>query len=226
VPVRLASDRSVLRAWQLCDLATAPHLRRRGIFSSCLGRLLADLGQGESVYCMPNPQSYLPLRRAGFAEVGLLRLYLTLRFRLNHLARSGGAPATTMARGLGLDLLDPATLDWRFRARPGVSYQIVETPDPGACVVLRDIGGGPRLACAIVGLRIAPPPSDLAINALSHAVGSRSAPVLLTLSQYPPPWRSRSWLVPELIMPRRFPILAVNSPAETLSFSAAEWDVL
>jgi hypothetical protein len=228
VPVRLASERSTMRAWQLCDLATSPHMRRRGLFSSCLARLLADLGRGEPVYCIPNAQSYAPLRRAGFAQVGRLRLYLTPRFRLDQLARSGRARTATAARGLGLDLLDAATLDWRFRERPEVSYLMAEIagPDRSAIVVLRAFGGGLRLACAVVGLRIATAPPDRVIEALSRALGRRSAPALLTLSQDPPPWRSHSWLIPEWIMPRQFPILAVNFPSEGLSFSAAEWDVL
>jgi GNAT acetyltransferase-like protein len=223
VPVRLASERSALRAWQLCDLATAPHMRRRGIFSSCLARLLADLGQRAPVYCMPNAQSYAPLRRAGFAEVGRLRLYLTLRFRLGQWARSGHAPVTTAPRGLGLDLLDPATLDWRFRLRPEIPYEVAELDGAGV-IALRAVGG--HLACAVVGLRIAAADPKRVIEALSRALGGRRYPALLTLSQEAPPWRRHSWLIPQSIMPRQFPILALDFPAEALSFSAAEWDVL
>jgi RimJ/RimL family protein N-acetyltransferase len=226
VPVRLASERLAMRAWQLSDLATAPRWRRRGLFTSCLTQLLADLGHREPVYCMPNAQSYAALRRAGFTELGRLRLYLTFRFRLNRPAPGRRTPAT--APGLGLDLLDAATLDWRFRARPEVSYEMVEIagPDRGAMFVLRTIGGRERLACAIVGLRMPRMAPDRVIETVSRALGSRSAPVLLTLSQDPPPWRSRSWLIPEFLAPRQFPILAVNFPSETLSFGAAEWDVL
>jgi hypothetical protein len=228
VPVRLASERSVMRAWQLCDLATAPHMRRRGVFSSCLARLVADLGDDEPVYCMPNAQSYASLCRAGFVEVGRLRLYLTLRFRFDSLKPRRSDPTTIVARGLGLDLLDPATFDWRFRARPEVSYEVVEVADPerNAIVVLRTIGGRLGRACAVVGLPMATTPPELVIKALSRALGGHSAPVLLTLSQDPPPWRNGSWPIPEAVMPRQFPILAVNFPAEPLSFSAAEWDVL
>src|SRR5262249_19705285 len=160
---------------------------------------LADLGRGEPVYCMPNAQSHAPLRRAGFVEVGRLRLYLTLRFQLDQLKRRRGDRASIGTRGFGLDLLDPATLNWRFRTRPEVSYEIVEIagPDWSAIVVLRTIGGGLRFASAVVGLRMATTPPELVTTTLSGALGRRSAPVLLTLSQDPPPWRSNSWLIPE-----------------------------
>jgi len=228
VPVRLAGEQSVTRAWQLCDLATAPYLRRRGLFASCLAELLSDLGPGEPVYCMPNAQSYVPLCRAGFAEIGRLRLYFTLQFRLDSVKGRRGGATTSGTRGLGLDLLDPATLHWRFRARPEVSYEIVEVDDSdrGAMVVLRTISGGVGRTSAVVGLRTGTTSDDRLTEALSRALSRRSAVALLTLSQDPPPWRRHSWLVPEIIMPRQFPILAVNFPFERLSFGAAEWDVL
>jgi hypothetical protein len=86
VPVRFTGGPSDV--WQPCDLAIAPNLRARGILTSCLKRLLSDIGSDAPVYCPPNGLSRSPLLRAGSAEVGRLRLYVMLRPFLHRLAQS------------------------------------------------------------------------------------------------------------------------------------------
>jgi len=232
VPVRFAG--CPFDVWQLCDLATAPNLRARGILTSCLRHLLTDIGKDAPVYCLPNALSYSPLVRAGFVETGRLRVYLTARPLLHRSARGDVVRrwAEQMGEqafaGQGLDLFDSATRDWRFRARPGISYRILEVAGRDGCsiAVLRSVGR-PMGAAVLVGLRLTPG-SDLRglIDVLERSMKSQKEAVLMALCQDAPPWQSHSYRIPEYIVPRRFPILVTNFGPRPTSFTAAEWDVL
>jgi GNAT acetyltransferase-like protein len=232
VPVRFASCQ--FDVWQLCDLATAANLRGRGVLTSCLKHLLADIGKDAPVYCLPNALSYSPLLRAGFAEAGWLRWHVTARPLLHWSAQRNRAQrcAEQMENlafaGPGLDLFDAATLDWRFRARPDLSYRILELAGRDGCsiAVLRSLGRRLRTA-VLVGLRLTPA-VDLPglAEVLERSMKSRREVALLTLCQNAPPWRSHSYRIPEYFSPRRFPIVAMNFGPSATSFTAAEWDVL
>jgi hypothetical protein len=232
VPVRFAGF--PFDVWQLCDLATAPNLRARGILTSCLKHLLTDIGKDAPVYCLPNALSYSPLLRAGFVETGRLRLYVTARPLLHRSAQSdlvrrwAEQMGDRAFAGQALDLFDAATLDWRFRARPGLSYRILELAGDDGCsiAVLRSIGRRLR-AAIVVGLRLTPA-ADVRrlVDLLERSMKIQKEMVLMVLCQDAPPWHSHSYRIPECITPRRFPVFALNFGPRPASFTAAEWDVL
>ena len=45
-------------AWQICDIATAPRLRRRGLLRRGLAALLTNLPTGDGIFCLPNRNSH------------------------------------------------------------------------------------------------------------------------------------------------------------------------
>jgi hypothetical protein len=234
VPVRFAGYPPNTSVWQVCDLAIDRTLRRRGIFSSCVKGLLARIGRDEPIYTLPNALSLSPLLRAGFAEIGRMRFYATPRPLLGRVVRKETLvrrekPSVQQAfAGQGLDLLDTATMNWRFRACPIAAYRLLELGSGSgrSVAVLRTIGR--RLhACALVALRLSNADDIRGLGAMiADSMRSHKEAVLMTLSQDPPPWASGSFRIPEAIAPRRFPILALNLGSRPTSFTAAEWDVL
>jgi hypothetical protein len=163
----------------------------------CLAELLDALGAAAPVYCIPNAASAGALARAGLAEAARLRLWLATRRAVEAGGRSPDAP--------GLDLADPATLAWRFEARPGVTYRAARAGE-GAAVAF---GARPWFG------------AELAVG-IDAPLGGRetrlAAPFVATLASGPPPWRARATpLAPRLAFARAM-------PGET-RFGAAEWDV-
>jgi hypothetical protein len=231
VPVRFAGYPLNTSIWQVCDIATDRTLRGRGIFSSCVKDLLAGIGK-EPIYTLPNALSLSPLLRTGFAEIGRMRLYVTPRpllgrlLRKQILARWAKQSAQQAFAGQGLDLLDPATMNWRFRACPSAAYRVLELRSGRSVAVLRTVGGRLR-AGALAALRLSNADDIRSLGAMiADSMKSHKEAVLMTVSQEPPPWASGSFRIPEAIAPRRFPILALNLDSRPTSFTAAEWDVL
>jgi hypothetical protein len=64
-------------AWQICDIATAPSLRRRGLLRRGLTALLANLPTGDGVFCLPNRSSHSLMLQMGFQDIGRLSLYVS-----------------------------------------------------------------------------------------------------------------------------------------------------
>jgi hypothetical protein len=231
IPVRLASHGSATIGWQICDLATAKHLRGRGLLSRCLARLLEDIGIGAFMYCLPNALSRGSLVRAGFVETGNLRIYVLGRPGLSGLARKALGQTSTVRselapfEELGLDLFDAATLYWRFQSRPGIAYEIAEIEStPGAVIVLRSIKIAGVYLGLLVGLRTRELSRDQLQGWLASAVRAQNWRAVVSLSEASP--FTNAHRVPGFILPRSFPVLCRNLSSGVTCFGAAEWDVL
>ena len=92
VPFTLSGGEGISTAWQLCDIATDPGFRNRGLFAGCLDALDASFA-GEMTFCFPNARSRPGLTKAGF-EVGAV---LSIRpvLVLPRLRALSSAPAAT-----------------------------------------------------------------------------------------------------------------------------------
>jgi Acetyltransferase (GNAT) domain len=64
-------------AWQICGIATAPSMRRRGLLRRGLAALLANLPIGDGVFCLPNRDSHSLMLQMGFQDIGRLSLYVS-----------------------------------------------------------------------------------------------------------------------------------------------------
>jgi hypothetical protein len=58
IPTVFARGMDRWTAWQICDIATAPSMRRRGLLRRRLAALLANLPTGDGVFCLPNRYSH------------------------------------------------------------------------------------------------------------------------------------------------------------------------
>jgi Acetyltransferase (GNAT) domain len=77
VPFRLAGGEGISTAWQLCDIATDPRFRNRGLFAGCLDALDTTLAGGMT-FCFPNARSRAGLTKAGFEVGAVLSIHMML----------------------------------------------------------------------------------------------------------------------------------------------------
>ena len=137
-------------AWQICDIATAPRLRRRGLLRRGLAALLTNLPPGDGVFCFPNRNSHALLLRMGFQNIGHLRVYVSgaaLFTRPNDTTANIAAEPCQFARNRRRSerQADSMSVTWRFRQRPGVSYVRIKVDGAEAVVRPFDDGGTHKL---------------------------------------------------------------------------------
>src|SRR5262249_34592904 len=77
VPFSLAGGEGIATAWQLCDIATDPRFRNRGLFAGCLDALDTALAGGMT-FCFPNARSGAGLTKAGFEVGAILSIHMML----------------------------------------------------------------------------------------------------------------------------------------------------
>ena len=228
VPITLGDNRETRRFWQLCDIATRPDRQRGGLFGACLKALTHSLA-GEPVFCLPNPRSRAGLRAAGFQLVGNLNLWIRpIRpFSLPawSVCNRAEAPGRIFRQTYSVDILE-----WRFKNRPGHSYRIFETIE----------ASGRRRFAAIYPMRksvipfglllaIEKPEGELAMDALREAIAAVSSDGIWALLYLTSDWHGLMHegfvRVPNAVVPRGFPIVALGLNDAKLSLTAGEWDV-
>ena len=147
VPFELGESGST--AWQICDIATDPQFRSRGLFAGCLAALGEAVGS-DMMFCFPNKQSRTGLIRAGFAVQAVLRVVARpvwgLAARGPQALRAGqarpadGEPAIRADSARRLHLRrSPDFLAWRYERHPLNRYVALLEADGGvdSCVVVR-----------------------------------------------------------------------------------------
>ena len=218
-------------AWQICDIATAPTLRRRGLLRRGLAALLTNLPTRDGVFCFPNRNSHALLLRNGFQNIGHLRVYASpaaLFTRPNDPTTSIAAePMPSCAESTAFRAqADSMSVTWRFRQRPGVSYLRIKVD--GAEAVVRQFNDGRPHKLVIMRMCATKPDAE---RRVLRAVTSYAAAchvwfvIYLDLA-----WRVSSAplfvRVPSCLLPRPMPIVARNFPDCVVRFDAADWDVL
>jgi hypothetical protein len=218
-------------AWQICDIATAPSMRRRGLLRRGLTALLANLPKGDGVFCLPNRDSHSLMLQMGFQDIGRLSLYVS------------GAALFTRPRGTTSAIAaepmpvcaeatafraprDSISVTWRFWQRPGVSYARIKVDGADAIIRPLDVGGTQKL----VIMRIYAAKLDAEQRVLRAVMGYAAACRARFVIYLDSAWQgSRAPLfmrVPSYLMPRPMPIVAREFPEYLVRLDAADWDVL
>ena len=218
-------------AWQICDIATAPSMRRRGLLRRGLAALLANLPTGDGVFCLPNRNSHSLMLQMGFQDIGRLSLYVS------------GAALFTRPRGTTTAIAaepmpvcaeatafraprDSISVTWRFWQRPGVSYARIKVDGADAIIRPLDVGGTQKL----VIMRIYAAKLDAEQRVLRAVMGYAAACRARFVIYLDSAWQgSRAPLfmrVPSYLMPRPMPIVAREFPDCLVRLDAADWDVL
>jgi Acetyltransferase (GNAT) domain len=229
VPITLEDNRETRCFWQLCDIATRPDRQRGGLFGACLKALTHSLA-GEPIFCIPNRRSRTGLRAAGFQLVGNLDLWIWP-------IRPFSLPAWSVcnrAKPSGRIFRQTYTADtfaWRFKKRPGHFYRIIETTDTSG---MRRFSVIYPLRKSVVpfGVLLATekPKGEPVRHVLYEALAAASSDGLWALLYLTSDWRGVMHegfvRVPNAIVPRGFPIVALGLNDATLALTAGEWDVL
>jgi len=140
-------------AWQICDIATDPQFRSRGLFARCLAALGEAVGN-DRMFCFPNRQSRSGLARAGYAVRTVLRIQaqpLGPAGRRLEAARAMSASLAVCETAFRVDpgrhfhvRRSPDFLDWRYGRHPLNRYVALHTEEGGAesCVIVRHLLNG------------------------------------------------------------------------------------
>jgi hypothetical protein len=135
IPTVFARGLDRWTAWQICDIATAPRLRRRGLMRRGLAALLTNLPTGDGIFCLPNRNSHSLLLQARFQEIGRLSLYVS------------GAALFTRPHDTATDMtVEPMPISLRRKTRSGAArFARGNAPRRGLPRTVRDL---PRLGLA------------------------------------------------------------------------------
>jgi len=144
VPFEQAAGQGGSTTWQICDIATDPRFRRRGLFARCLAAL-AEAVPTDVTFCFPNKQSRAGLIKAGYAVSSTLRLrggpILGLAMRQMNDARASSIDAVECGSAFQIDprrhgsiRRSPEFLRWRYGAHPFNSYLAVTTSHTGSII--------------------------------------------------------------------------------------------
>jgi hypothetical protein len=229
VPITLGDNRETRRFWQLCDIATRPDRQRGGLFGACLKALTHSLA-GEPVFCLPNPRSRAGLRAAGFQLVGNLNLWIR-PIRPFSLPAWSVCNRTEAPGRIFRQTYTADTLAWRFKKRPGHFYRMFETIDAsgkGRFAAIYPV----RKSVVPFGvlLAIEKPEGEPVRDVLYEALAAASSDGLWALLYLTSDWRGVMHegfvRVPNAIVPRGFPIVALGLNDATFGLTAGEWDVL
>ncbi len=231
IPTVFARGTDRWSAWQICDIATAPRLRRQGLMRRGLTALLTNLPPGDGVFCFPNRSSHPVLLQMGFRNVGHLSLYVSgaALFTRPHDMTADIAkdpmPICTQADAFRASP-DSMSMAWRFQQRPGVSYARVKVDGADAIVRPLDDGGTHKL----VVMRICAAKPDAEQRVLRAVMGYAAACHARFVIYLDSAWQgSRAPLfirVPSRLLPRPMPIVARQFPDCLVRFDTADWDVL
>jgi len=63
------------RGWQICDIATLPEFRGRGLYRRCLQALIHELPPGDLLICFPNRNSSHELFKQSFTRIAELTTF-------------------------------------------------------------------------------------------------------------------------------------------------------
>jgi hypothetical protein len=150
VPFKLATADAT--AWQICDIASDPEFRQRGLFARCL-ELVREAAADDVMFCFPNARSRRGLDKAGYSVVSRMRLQVRPIFALPF-AGTGPAPAhstnlpaceaafQTCPVHRRFIQRSPEFLHWRYAAHPLNRYVCVAASGTGpstSCVIVRHL---------------------------------------------------------------------------------------
>jgi hypothetical protein len=218
-------------AWQICDIATAPSLRRRGLLRRGLAALLANLPTGDGVFCLPNRNSHSLMLQMGFQDIGRLSLYVSgaalfTRPRDTTTAIAAESMPVCAEATAFRAPRDSTSVTWRFWQRPGVSYARIKVDGADAIIRPLDVGGTQQL----VIMRIYAAKLDAEQRVLRAVMGYAAACRARFVIYLDSAWQgSRAPLfmrVPSYLMRRPMPIVAREFPDYLVRLDAADWDVL
>jgi hypothetical protein len=148
VPFSLAGGEGISTAWQLCDIATDPGFRNRGLFAGCLDALDTTVAGGMT-FCFPNARSRAGLTKAGF-EVGAI---LSIHSMLVLPRLRAGTSVPAMANALDGEPVSSSApshlhiersrefLKWRYDTHPLNRYVRLASDQGAAQVVIRRLFG-------------------------------------------------------------------------------------
>jgi hypothetical protein len=231
IPTVFARGMDRWTAWQICDIATVPMLRRRGLLRRALAALLANLPAGDGVFCLPNRNSHSLLQQMGFQGVGRLSLYVSgaaLFTRPDDTTTDIAAePIPVCAEATAFRApLDSITVNWRFRQRPGISYARIKVDDADAILRSLDDGGPHKLV--IMRICAAKPDAEQRVlrAVMGYAAARRARFVIYLDSAWGGSRAPLFMRVPSWLLPRPMPIVARKFPDCLVRFDAADWDVL
>ena len=179
IPTVFARGLDRWTAWQICDIATAPRLRRRGLMRRGLAALLTNLPTGDGIFCLPNRNSHSLLLQARFQEIGRLSLYVSgaaLFTRPHDTATDMTVEPMPICADATAFRAAPESMNvtWRFSNDPGVSYARIKVD--GAEAVVRPLdAGGPR-KLVIMRLCAAKPEAEQRVlrAVMGHAAACRA----------------------------------------------------
>jgi hypothetical protein len=223
--------------WQICDIATHPDFRGRGLFRQCLAVLVSSLPSNSMVFCLPNRQSFSAFIRLGFVQAGALRVWASVA-PLLHARRSnerganqnfcGRHPATTPTPSIFHARVDDHYLGWRFERRPDHEYRRVVTSSGEGIAIVRSllVGGQKTSILMFFEGGHAIDEKDILRSTVSLESRRASRAILYLDSHWRGSLRPLFFPLASWMLPRAFPIVSHGLNGALLHLRTCDWDVL
>jgi hypothetical protein len=231
IPTVFARGIERFTAWQICDIATAPRLRRRGLLRRGLAALLTNLPTGDGIFCLPNWNSHSLLLQMGFQDIGRLNLYVSAAALLTRpydtTTDMAAEPMPICAEATAFRApLDSMSVTWRFWQRPGISYARIKVE--GADAIVRPLDDGRSHKLVIMCIRAAKPDAERRVlrAVMGYAAACRARFVIYLDSAWQVSRAPLFMRVPFCLLPRPMPIVAREFPDCLVRLDATDWDVL
>jgi GNAT superfamily N-acetyltransferase len=229
VPIILGDGVETRRFWQLCDIATRPDHRRRGLFGTCVETLAQALA-GEPIFCLPNKRSRAGLAAARFQLIANLDLWIRPT-RPSWLPTWTGPTQTKSPRRTFRHTYTPETFAWRFKNRPGNPYRVFESIyASGKHSLAATYALQKHFISLVVLMSFEPAECETISHALNRFVAAARSDGALALLYLTTDWRGvvhEGFVrVPNSFVPRGFPVVTRGLNDATLGLTAGEWDVL
>jgi hypothetical protein len=223
--------------WQICDIATHPDFRGRGLFRQCLAVLVSSLPSNSMVFCLPNRESFSAFIRLGFVQAGALRVWASVA-PLLHARRSnerganqnlsGRIPTTTPTASIFHARVDDHYLGWRFERRPDHEYRRVATSSGEGIAIVRSLVVGGQKTSILMFFEGSDAVDEKAILHSTVSLESRRASraILYLDSHWCGSFRPLFFPLASWMLPRAFPIVSLRLNGALLHLRTCDWDVL
>lgn len=237
-PVELGAGDDRVRGWQLCDAATAPEARGRGLFGRVLRALRETTPPEDWLFAFPNGQSRGTFVRDAFHLAARVPLWVRpVTSRASAAEVEGVAPIDRFgpehdelaqrlaARGGLTAVRSAAYLTWRYLRHPFFRYQCFELRREGrvdGLLVLNRMEARGRVSMWVMELLAVDRPglAQLARAARSLA-GAQRCDVVLSMSSTRLPGAVR---LPACFLPKKH-VLMVRSGGPGEPRPPGRWDV-